>query len=200
MALLTTLDPNNKVLMHAFDSELLDMQAKSIGIPLHKVIIPKTKGEKSEYANKMKEELEKLKKEGVKFVGYGDIYLEDVKKFREEKLSIVNMKSIFPLWGMDTKKIAEEFISLGFKAVITCVNTKLIPKEWIGKEFNAEFVNYLVKEKLDPCGEEGEFHTFVYSGPMFKNEIKYQLDFESLLIHDEFYACVAKKQATTSYF
>lgn len=200
VALLTTLDSDNRVLMHGFDSTLLELQALSIGpigIPLHKVIIPKAEGEKSRYAEKMKEELEKLKTDGVTHVAYGDIFLEDVRKFREEKLSMVGMASIFPLWGINTTSIAEEFITLGFRAIITCVNTKLIPASWVGKEFDREFVTYLIAHGIDPCGENGEFHTLVYAGPIFKEEIKYQLDLDNPLIHNEFYACVAKPRAIT---
>lgn len=194
MALLTNLNPNSKILMHGFDSELLDVQGQSIGImPLHIIVIPKTNEKKSEYAKKMKKTLKQLQENGATHVAYGDIYLEDVRKFREDKLSMIGMKSIFPLWGENTKKIAEEFIELGFKSVITCVNTEYITKEWIGKEFNKEFIAYLVDRGIDPCGENGEFHTFVYSGPIFRIEIKYQIDFENPFIYNEFYGCVAKK-------
>jgi len=196
VALLTTLDPDNKVLMHGFDLALLEQQALSLRIPLHKVTIPKVEGE-SKYADRMKGELEGFKTNGVMHVAYGDIFLEEVRKFREEKLSIVSMTSIFPLWGRDTKSIAEEFIALGFKAVITCVNTKLIPIDWIGKEFDREFLAYLAVHSIDPCGENGEFHTFVYAGPIFTEEIKYQFDWNTPLIHNEFYACVAKPLETT---
>lgn len=198
VALLTTLDPSDKVLMHGFDSELLSEQAKSLGLPLYKITIPKVSNKGSSFAGKMKEAFKKFKEQGVTLVAYGDIYLEDVRKFREEKLSLVGMESIFPLWGKNTQEIAEKFINSGFRAVITCVNTKIIPKEWIGKEFNKEFTSFLVDKKIDPCGENGEFHTFVYAGPTFKNEVKFQFDFDNPVIYNEFYSCVAKNQSVST--
>lgn len=192
ISLLTTLDEDNKVLMHGFESSLLDEQAAALSLPLCKVVVPKVYGRQSEYATTMKKVLEEFKRQGVIRVAFGDIFLEEVKNFREEKLSWLGMESIFPLWGENPDQIAREFLESGFRAVITCVNTKLIPKEWIGQEYNKDFLNYLTaRGGIDLCGENGEFHTFVYTGPCFQRELCYRFDFDRPIHHNEFYAYVA---------
>jgi uncharacterized protein (TIGR00290 family) len=104
---------------------------------------------------------------------FGDIFLEDVRNYREEKLSILDIKAIFPLWGENTKHLAEKFIELGFKAIITCVDSHSLNKKFIGLNYNQNFLKSL-PENIDPCGENGEFHTFVYDGPFFSKPIQFQ--------------------------
>ncbi len=192
--LLSTLDPFDRVLMHGFDRALLEIQAASIGIPLRKVKIQSTKNGDSTYSNQMKQELVELKNKGINYVAYGDIFLEEVRNFRKEKLSIVGMDSIFPLWGLNSTFVAWEFVKHKFKAIITCVNTNLISKAWVGKEYNEEFIEYTLLNNIDPCGENGEFHTFVYSGPLFKKKIKYKLDINNPVIYNEFYTYVIRAE------
>lgn len=192
VSLLTTLSEDGKVLMHGFNSSLLDEQAVALALPLYKITIPKVDSEQSKYGSKMREVLDGFKSKGIRHVAFGDIFLEDIKKFREEKLSIVGMEGVFPLWGENSWYIAREFLDLGFKAVITCVNTRLISREWVGREYDDEFLEYLeTKGGVDLCGENGEFHTFVYGGPCFQKEVKYRFDFKTPNIHNEFYACGA---------
>lgn len=195
VGLLTTLDQNNKVLMHAFDSELLDAQAAALSLPIYKIIIPQTNNDQSSYSDKMRETLGNLKKTGITHIAYGDIFLEDVKKFRESKLNSLGIHGVFPLWQEKSETIAKEFLEVGFNAIITCVNTKLIPEKWVGKKYDQVFLDYIIsKGGIDPCGENGEFHTFVYNGPCFQQEIAYWVDINRPIIHNEFYACIARSQ------
>jgi uncharacterized protein (TIGR00290 family) len=113
--------------------------------------------------------------------------LEDVKKYREENLAKVGMKGIFPLWKEDTKELANSFIDLGFRAIITCVDSHLLDGKFVGRQFDKRFLSDL-PQAIDPCGENGEFHSFVYDGPIFKNEIPYKKG-EIVLRENRFYYC-----------
>ncbi len=122
----------------------------------------------------MKTALEKLKKEGIEYSIFGDIFLENLRKYRENKLAEVTMKGLFPLWKRPTKELIKEFIDLGFKTIVVCVNDKYLDKSFAGRIINNEFVNDL-PDNVDPCGENGEFHTFVYDGPIFNKPINFEL-------------------------
>lgn len=164
--LMTTITrPYERVSMHAVREELLDLQAEAVGLPLHKAYIP-APCSNEEYAEVMRKSMEQAKAEGVKGVVFGDLFLGDVRRYREENLAQVGMMAHFPLWGSDTKALAREMIEAGVKAVVTCVDPRKIPRELAGAEFGAEFVSALPAD-ADPLGENGEFHTFIYSGPMF---------------------------------
>ena len=186
-SLLTTVTKGyDRVSIHGVRKELLEQQAVSMGIDLIKVFVSK-KSSNQEYESNMRNVLEDCKKTNTFCVAFGDIFLEDLRKYREDKLSIIGMKGIFPLWGENTKKLAHSFIDLGVKAIISCVDSKFLGKEFVGKEFNQDFLSKLPKN-VDPCGENGEFHSFVYDGPIFKQRIPYKLG-EIVLRGDRFYYC-----------
>ena len=121
----------------------------------------------------MKEETGKLRKRGYLYAGFGDIFLEDLKQYRETKLAETGLKAIFPLWQKDTHTLLEEFIDLGFKAVTVCVNARLLGKEFCGREIDRDFMRDL-PDGVDVCGENGECHTFVYDGPVFRYPVKFR--------------------------
>jgi len=123
----------------------------------------------------------------VSAVVFGDIFLEDVKKYREANLAKKGMKGIFPLWNQDTTELAHIFIELGFKAIITCVDAKVIGKRFVGRVFDAQFISEL-PSTVDPCGENGEFHSFVYDGPIFLERVLYTIG-EVILRDNRFYYC-----------
>jgi uncharacterized protein (TIGR00290 family) len=169
-ALLTTLTRDyDRVSMHGVRRILLEQQAESIGIPLEKVFIPQN-GSSREYESRMRKVLEKYLTAGVGAVVFGDIFLEDVRRYREDNLSSIGMRAVFPLWKRDTAKLARQLINSGFKAVITCVDSGALDKMFVGRVFDEELVSEL-PPRVDPCGENGEFHCFVYDGPIFRQAI-----------------------------
>ncbi|MFC1479167.1 diphthine--ammonia ligase [Planctomycetota bacterium] len=169
-ALLTTITREYKrVSMHGVQEELVLRQAESFEIPLEIVYIPRN-ATNEEYDNAMRKVLLGYREEGVFSVASGDIYLEEVRQYRVEKLASVGMDALFPVWGRESKEIAHEFIDLGFKAIVTCVDTEMLSEEFSGKEFDKDFLKDL-PEEVDPCGENGEFHTFCYDGPIFKQPV-----------------------------
>lgn len=171
--LLTTLNGKFKrISMHGVREELLDAQTESIGIPLLKVKL--AGGTNSEYEKRMEEVLLKAKSEGINSVIFGDIFLEDLRKYREDNLAKVGMKGIFPIWKMGTADLMDDFISQKFKAVICCVNDGYLGKEYLGMEIGKPFIKKL-PAGVDPCGENGEYHTFCYAGPLFNKKIAFSI-------------------------
>ncbi|HXL57430.1 MAG TPA: diphthine--ammonia ligase [Chitinophagaceae bacterium] len=169
--LLTTINGTFKrISMHGVREELLDKQAESIDIPLLKVNV--YEGTNEEYEKQMEAALIKGKSQGIENVIFGDIFLEDLKLYRENNLAKVGMKGIFPLWKMDTTLLINDFINQNFKAIICCTNDGYLGEEWAGREIERSFVEQLPKN-VDPCGENGEYHTFCYGGPIFKKEIQF---------------------------
>jgi uncharacterized protein (TIGR00290 family) len=169
--LLTTINAEFKrISMHGVREELLDMQCMSIGIPLLKVKV--VEGTNNEYEQKMEAVLLQAKAEGIDYVIFGDIFLEDLRAYREHNLEKINMKAVFPLWKKDTTKLINDFIKQGFKTITCCVNDGYLDKEWVGKEINDQFMEKL-PACVDPCGENGEYHTFCYAGPLFKKKIEF---------------------------
>ena len=169
-ALLTTVTKDyNRISMHGVRSVLLEQQAKAINIPLKKVFIT-INSSNEDYEVKMTKVLEHFKKGGIYSVVFGDIFLEDLRKYRESNLAKLQMSALFPLWKKDSKQIANSFIDLGFKAIITCVDTKSLDADFAGREFDKTLLSDL-PASVDPCGENGEFHTYVYAGPIFDREI-----------------------------
>ncbi len=172
--LLTTLNAEFKrISMHGVRQELLQQQAKSIGIPLIECYLPE-KANCDDYNKMMRETLIQLMVEGIHYSAFGDIFLEDLRLYRENQLEKIGMKAIFPLWKRNTIDIANEFIDLGFKTIITCVSSKHLDESFVGRTFDKQFIADLPKD-VDSCGENGEFHTFVVDGPIFKTPINYTL-------------------------
>jgi len=186
-ALLTTVTQDyDRISMHGVRRTLLERQAQSLGFALEKVTISKD-ASNEQYESKMQMVLEKYVRAGVSSVVFGDVFLEDVRKYREEKLSKIGMKAIFPMWKCDTAELAHRFIDLGFKAVVTCVDSNVLDKKFIGRRFDERFLSEL-PSAVDPCGENGEFHSFVYDGPMFREEISHTIG-EVVLREKRFYYC-----------
>jgi len=172
VALFSTITKDyDRVTMHGVRRVLLEEQARAIGIPVHEVFIPKNVSNE-EYNSIMEKEMIEAKKNGISSVVFGDIFLEDVRKYREENLSKVSMKGIFPLWKRNSREIVMNFIKLGFKAIVVCVDSNTLDKKFIGRTIDEKFLEEL-PEKVDPAGENGEYHTFVYDGPIFKKKVKF---------------------------
>ena len=187
LGLLTTLTEDyDRISIHGVRRILLEQQADSLGFPLEKVFISKN-ASIEEYESKMREVLAKYLTAGFSSVVFGDIFLEDVRKYREENLSKIGMKGIFPIWKRDTYELAHNFIGLGFKAIITCVDSNVLEKNFVGRVFDEQFLSEL-PSNVDPCGENGEFHSFVYDGPIFQERILYAKG-EIVLRENRFYYC-----------
>jgi uncharacterized protein (TIGR00290 family) len=170
VSLLTTItDPFARVSMHGVREEILDLQAESLGLPVHKVRIPFPCSNEI-YAQKMKSAMETAKADGVKFVIFGDLFLEDVRKYREENLAAAGMKAVFPLWKIPTAQLARDIIASGVKAYITSLDPKKLDRRFAGREFTVDLIDEL-PAGADPCAENGEFHTVAVAGPMFKKPI-----------------------------
>lgn len=170
LALLTTINSAySRVSMHGVREDLMDVQAKHIGISLYKVYIPEV-CTNEEYEKQMEEAMLFWKERGVSHVIFGDIFLEDLKRYREEKLDKVGMKAVFPLWKEDTTELLSGFLKLGFKTMICAGSCKNINEDIVGETLSEEIVKYM-SPGTDPCGENGEFHTFVYAGPVFRSEL-----------------------------
>lgn len=162
-----------RISMHGVRVELLDQQAKSIGIPLTKMMIPEMPTMEM-YENVMRTTLTNLKDQGVTHSIFGDIFLEDLRLYRENKLKEIGFEGEFPLWKEDTKALIEEFLSLGFKTIVTCVNEKFLDKSFVGRIIDQQFIADL-PDNVDVCGENGEFHTFTFDGPVFSNPIAFEI-------------------------
>ena len=159
----------NRVAMHGVRKELLEKQAESIGLPLEIINLP-FPCSNIEYEKIMAEFVKESKAKGVDHFAFGDLFLEDVRNYRVEKLKDTGIKPIFPIWGECTKSLSKLMIESGLKTVITCIDPKKLSKEFVGQEFTQEFLAKLPNE-VDPCGEKGEFHSFVFDGPIFKEKI-----------------------------
>jgi uncharacterized protein (TIGR00290 family) len=170
MCLLTSINKQyQRISMHGVRVDLLEKQAEMIGLPLQKMEVPEMPTMEV-YDDMMRNTLGTLKASGATSSVFGDIFLEDLRKYREDRLAELGMKGIFPLWKKSTKELIHEFLDLGFKTVIVCVNEKYLDKSYAGRVIDRDFINDLPKD-VDPCGENGEFHTFVFDGPIFREPI-----------------------------
>jgi uncharacterized protein (TIGR00290 family) len=168
--LLTTLNVEyERVFMHGVREQLLDLQAERMGVPLLKVKLPASP-EDGLYKQAMHEHMTGLKKQGVDIAAYGDIFLEDLKRYREEQLAQVGMRALFPLWKRNTRELVELVEDSGIEAILVCVNERVLGKEFLGRKVGRELLSEL-PANVDPCGENGEFHTFVYNAPFFSAPI-----------------------------
>ena len=169
--LVTTInDALNRISMHGVREELLVLQAERIGIPLYEIRLPEMPG-MAEYDSAMREHMEKFRSEEITHAIFGDIFLEDLKKYRDERLAEIGMTGIYPLWKRDSHELINEFLNLGFGTVIACTQARL--ESFVGQEITHNLIKSLPAD-VDVCGENGEFHTFVFKGPIFSSPINYE--------------------------
>lgn len=172
--LLTSINQEfQRISMHGVPISLLEKQAESLGIPLIKMELPKEPS-MEEYQQIMSKTMAGIKAQGITHSIFGDIFLEDLRKYREDQLHAVGMKAVFPLWKKDTSNLIHEFLALGFKTIVTCVNGSYLDQSFAGRIIDEKFIDDL-PENVDPCGENGEFHTFTFDGPIFKNPIRFDV-------------------------
>ena len=170
VALLTTFNETaGRVAMHAVRRELVQAQADRAGLKLWQVPLPSPCSNEV-YERQMRTALDLARADGLTHVAFGDLFLEDVRRYREERLAGSGLEPIFPLWGRPTRELAEEMIASGLKATITCVDPRQIDRLFVGRSFDASLLADL-PATADPCGENGEFHSFAHAGPMFTSPI-----------------------------
>lgn len=173
-SLLTSINQEfQRISMHGVHVSLLEKQAESLGLPLTKLELP-AEPSIEEYRNLMLQTLNNFKDLGITHSVFGDIFLEDLRKYREDQLQSVSMQGIFPLWKINTADLIQEFLDLGFKTIVTCVNETFLDRSFAGRIIDENFIKDL-PENVDPCGENGEFHTFTFAGPIFKNPISFEM-------------------------
>ncbi len=173
IALLTTLNrKKNEVSMHGIPTALLQKQASALGMRLDLVQLPDSPAN-TEYESLMEKQIKSYKREGIKQVAFGDLFLEDIRQYRIKQMEKIRMQAVFPVWGKDTNRFAQTFIDGGFRAIVSCVDTTQLHPSFAGSEYNHAFLKDL-PEKADPCGENGEFHTFVYDGPDFRQSVTFK--------------------------
>jgi uncharacterized protein (TIGR00290 family) len=167
--LLSTINGNNgRLSMHGIREELIEAQAAATGIPLLKVYV--YEGNNPEYERRMGDTLLKVKAEGISAVAFGDIFLEDLRIYRENQMKQVGMDCLFPIWKKDTHKLVRDFIAGGFKTLICCVNDGFLDESYCGRLLDGAFIAGL-PARVDPCGENGEFHSFCFDGPVFRKAV-----------------------------
>jgi uncharacterized protein (TIGR00290 family) len=170
LGLFTTVNKKfNRVAMHAVRIKLLTQQAKQINLPIHIIELP-FPCSNANYEKIMAEFISKIKVDNIENVAFGDLYLQDIRDYRITQMQGTGIQPIFPCWGIDTKKLAKKIIDIGIKAHITCINPQQISANFAGNAFNQDLLNAL-PSTVDPCGENGEFHTFVYDSPDFSKPI-----------------------------
>lgn len=169
-ALVTTVTPDyDRISIHGVRRSLLRLQAAALGYPLIEVPIPRDCTH-DEYKARTHDNLLQLKEQGISAMAYGDIFLEDIRAYREEILTRANLTGIFPLWGECTADLARTFIELGFQAILACVSASALDESFAGRTYSTALLDAL-PAVVDPCGENGEFHTFVYHGPLFSHPV-----------------------------
>jgi uncharacterized protein (TIGR00290 family) len=163
----------NRISMHGVRAELLHAQSRCIGIPFREIRLPETIS-MDEYNVLMNQSVEALVNEKFNHTIFGDIFLEDLRAYREKQLAPLGLHVHFPLWKRDTKQLLNEFIDLGFKTIVVCVKSSLLDQSFAGRIIDKEFIKDL-PPSVDPCGENGEFHTFVFDGPIFQSPVKFSI-------------------------
>jgi uncharacterized protein (TIGR00290 family) len=170
VGLLTTVNQAyDRVAMHAVRLALLEAQAAAAGLPLSVARIP-SPCPNGVYERAMEEALAHAREKGVRGVAFGDLYLEDVRRYREERMRPTGLQPFFPLWGRPTRALADEMLAGGLRARLTCVDPRKLDRSFAGREFSAELLREL-PSGVDPCGENGEFHSFAWDGPMFRRPV-----------------------------
>jgi uncharacterized protein (TIGR00290 family) len=168
--LVTTINERHeRVAMHAVRTALLEAQAEAAGLPLWKIPIP-DRSTNEQYEAAMHAVIERARREAVTGFAFGDLFLEDIRRYRERQLAGTGLTPVFPLWQQPTAALAEEMVKAGLRAVITCIDPKALPAEFAGRQFDGDFLRAL-PPGVDPCGENGEFHSFAYAGPMLSRAL-----------------------------
>ena len=172
LALVTTvLAGESKIAMHEVPQNLLEAQACALGFPLYTLELPRDAAN-AVYEEKFGGLLQRLKRRNVDSIAFGDIFLEDIRAYRESILDKIGVQPLFPLWNIDSRTLVGEFVELGFKGVTVCVDSRVLDASFAGREMDSEFVKAL-PASVDPCGENGEFHSFVYDGPLLKDRLRF---------------------------
>lgn len=177
--LVTLTEGFNRVSIHGVRYELLKLQSKSLGIPLREVWLPQDCPD-GKYQETMGKAIANMKEDGVDHIVFGDIHLQDVRQYREELLLASGISPLFPLWGLPVENISREFVDLGFKSVLTCVDLDRLDASYAGRVYDRKFIKEYPQDDHDICGENGEFHSFVFDGPNFAFPIKYKLGEEKV--------------------
>jgi uncharacterized protein (TIGR00290 family) len=175
-ALLTSVsDEYRRISHHGVREELLDEQADAIGLPLDKLRLPFKSGPctNADYEALVGEKLAGYVSRGVRHVGHGDIFLADLRAYREKNLALLGMTGVFPVWQRDTRELIGSFVALGFRSVVCCVEGAKLDASFVGRELDLSFVADL-PAGVDPCGENGEYHSFVYDGPIFRRPVEFE--------------------------
>ncbi|HEU5235978.1 MAG TPA: hypothetical protein VFU37_02485 [Pyrinomonadaceae bacterium] len=174
VGLMTTVNQvHRRVAIHAVRLELLQRQAEALGLPLQVIDLP-SPCTNSQYEETMEKFVDESKRHGIECMAFGDLFLADIKEYREKKLAGTGITPLFPLWQAPTNRLAKEMIAAGLRAIITCVDPQQLPVSFAGREFSEQFLADLPKH-VDPCGERGEFHTFAFDGPMFEKPVRIEI-------------------------
>ncbi|BCB05969.1 diphthine--ammonia ligase [Bacillus sp. KH172YL63] len=170
----TFLKETERMMMHEVPFSLVQKQAHELGLPLYPVWFEDTLDNK-QYEQVMKGALEKLQGDGFTHMGFGDLFLEDIRAYREEQMKESGLDLVFPLWGRDTQSLSQTFLKEGYRAVIVCVDEEQLDPRFLGRVYDEDFLRDL-PDSVDPCGENGEFHSFVFDGPAFREPVAYTID------------------------
>ena len=185
-ALLTTVTQGfDRISMHGVRRVLLERQAESLGVPLRQIFIPKN-STNEQYEAAMSEALADYRARSIDTVAFGDLFLEEIRAYRERQLTKHNMFGLYPVWGRNTAQLIREFIAQGFKTAVVCVDPKQLDPSFVGRVIDDDFLVAL-PANVDPCGENGEFHTFVFDGPMFRKPVAFS--FGEIVCRDSFWFC-----------
>lgn len=196
IALLTTVTEGfDRISMHGVRRELLHRQAESIGLPVEEVHIP-PQCVNAVYEARMAEAVLRFRERGVLHAGFGDIFLEDLRAYRERKLLQADMTAVFPIWKVDTRELAARFLEDKFRAIAVCIDPAKLDRSFAGRELDASFFRDLPAD-VDPCGENGEFHTFVFDGPIFRAPVPVQVG--QVVERDSFVFCDLLPSAKGEY-
>jgi uncharacterized protein (TIGR00290 family) len=172
--LLTTFQEGpGKMMMHEVPVSLVEQQAKSLGLPLFPVWFG-DQVDNTEYEKRMAGAVRRLEEEDFTHMGFGDLYLEDIRAYREKQMKKSALDPLFPLWGKKTAELSKQFLSQGNRAIIVCVDEEQLDPGFAGREYNEEFLRDL-PDSVDPCGENGEFHSFVFDGPLFQHPVAFKV-------------------------
>lgn len=173
-SLLTSVNSHfGRISMHGVRESLLDLQAESIGLPLRKLYLPEQPS-MEEYNQAMQAIMDAYIEEKFEISVFGDIFLEDLRAYREEKIKTAGLRATFPIWKRNTTELIHEFIDLGFKTILVCIKADLLDKSFAGRVIDHDFLKDL-PDTVDPCGENGEFHTFVFDGPIFEKPVPFEV-------------------------